>query len=169
MSPRTQVRMASFSDRGSSIGRPSVGDVFAAAFIVACASQYSTKLKLDSIVCSSGCRTADLVHALTSLIASSCAWSSNSVFWTAAGFVALRRPSKIWAGVCGPCQLTCAARYPVQTFMASCSLSVSPLTLMMLLALSLVLMFFCMRLWSCGDSKMVVFVFLTIVAISAFQ
>ena len=42
--------MASSVDRGNSIGRPSVGEVLAAAFIVAWASQYSTKLKLAAMI-----------------------------------------------------------------------------------------------------------------------
>ncbi len=50
MSPSTQARMASSVDSGNNIGKPSVGEVLAAAFIVAWASQYATKLKLASIV-----------------------------------------------------------------------------------------------------------------------
>ena len=55
MSPKTQARMASSVERGNSIGRPSEGDVLASAFIVACASQYSTKLKLASMIACVGC------------------------------------------------------------------------------------------------------------------
>ena len=55
MSPSTQARMASSVDSGNNIGKPSVGEVLAAAFIVAWASQYSTKLKLAIIVSLNGC------------------------------------------------------------------------------------------------------------------
>ena len=142
MRPSTHARMASLVESGSIIGRPSVGEVLAAAFIVAWASQYSTKLKLASIVSFIGCFFAENAHAFTSPVASAFASSSNSLLWWAAGLESLRWSFRICSGDFGPCQLTCAARYPVHTSMASCLLSVSPFTLMMWLAFSFVLMLF---------------------------
>ena len=169
MSPSTQARMASSVDSGNNIGKPSVGEVLAAAFIVAWASQYSTKLKLASIVSLIGCFFAVFAHAFTSSAASAFASSSNYLLWWAVGLVSLRRSFRICSGDFGPCQLTCAARYPVHTSMASCLLSVSPFTLMMWLAFSFVLMLFWILLCICGDRIMDVFAFLSIVVTSACQ
>ena len=102
--------MASSVDRGNSIGRPSVGEVLAAAFIVAWASQYSTKLKLASIISFIGCFFAAFAHAFTSFAASACASSSKSLPGWAVVVDEARRLCRICSGDLGPCQLTCAAR-----------------------------------------------------------
>ena len=91
--------MASLADSGNSIGRPSVGEVLAAAFIVAWASQYSTKLKLASTISFNGCFFAECAHAFTSSAASVFASSSNSLIWFADGLVLLP------ADLC--CQVSC--------------------------------------------------------------